>query len=243
MSFEIIVETIRRYLPKRWRSYWHQIAIQLHAVAIGAKIGYVWDIGPTVQLTQVVDIVTELINRSVLMAGSVKVVVVGQDFCIVNVQKYLRRSLTDISFVDVSIGLASPKLILTDGPTFPILKEMLEIVDYQFKYQSDMVTITMHITDIFCVPTIFGLFAGYPIVYWYNPVDTTGSNCLSGVPLRIFQLLLHDQLIYSVSCPQELLLDNEDSLKQIVTTWFETLSGQHGLEFNSIEKTMSKVIM
>lgn len=240
MSFQII-ETIRRYLPKRqWRSHWHQIAIQLHAVAIGAKIGYVWDIGPTVHLTQVVDIVTELINRSVLMAN-VKVVVVEQDICIVNVQEYLRRPLTDISFVDVSIGLASPQKILTDVPAFRILKEMLEIVDYQFK-SSDMINITIQITDIFCVPTIFGLFAGYPIVYWYNPVDATGSNCLSGVPLRIFQLLIYDQLIYSVSCPQG-LLDIDDSLKQTVTTWFETLSKQHCLEFKSIEKTMSKVIM
>lgn len=220
----------------------HQIAIQLQAIAIGAKIGYVWDIGPTVQLTQVVAIVTELINRSVLMADNIKVVVVGQDICILNVQAYLRRPLTDISFVDVSVGLASPQLILKDGPAFPILKEMLELVDYHFKIPSDMVHITIQITDIFCVPTLFGLFAGYPVVYWYNPVDATGSNCLSGVPLRIFQLLLCDQLIYSVSCPQE-LLDIEDSLKQIVTTWFESLSKQHCLEFKSIEKTMSKVIM
>lgn len=240
MSFGIIVETLRRHLPKRWHSYWHQIAIQLQAVAIGAKIGYVWDIGPPVNIAQVVHIVTELINRSVLIAGNVKVVVVVQDICVVNVQEYLRRPLTDISFVDVSIGLASPQLLLTEGLAFPILKEMLEIVDYQFKNSIDMVNITIQITDVFCVPTLFGLFAGYPVVYWYNPVDVTGSNCLSGVPLRIFQLLLSGQLIYSVSCPQELF---EGSLKERVTTWFQSLSKEHCLEFKSIEKTMSKVIM
>lgn len=242
MSFEIIVETIRRHLPNRWRSYWHQIAVQLQAVAIGAKIGYVWDIGPTVQLTQVVDIVTELINRSVLVAGNIKVVVLGPDICILNVKQYLGRPLTDISFVDVSISLPSPQLIMTDGPAFSILQEMLELVDFQFKNPNDMVNITIHITNNFCIPTLFGLFAGYPVVYWYNPVDATGSNCLSGIPLRIFQLLLCDQLIYSVSCPKE-LLDIEDSLKKKVTTWFKTLSKQHRLEFKSIEKTMSKVIM
>ena len=58
--------------------------------------------------------------------------------------------------------------------------------------------------------SVFGLLLGYPVVYWYRNV-TTADNCLSHVPLRLFQVFAVDSttdsqptVLYSFSVPEQL---------------------------------------
>ena len=58
--------------------------------------------------------------------------------------------------------------------------------------------------------TVFGLLLGYPVVYWYNNA-TSADNCLSHVPLRLFQISAVDStvdsqpaVIYSFTIPEQL---------------------------------------
>lgn len=82
-----------------------------------------------------------------------------------------------------------------------------------------------------CVPTLLGVFLGYPVIYWYKviPKRNDGETCLSLVPLTVFKINVeigdgyprwnrgHD--LYSFSVPRDALLHLEDK----VQLWFKDL--------------------
>jgi hypothetical protein len=41
-----------------------------------------------------------------------------------------------------------------------------------------------------CVPTLLGIFLGYPVIYWFKPMSirNDGETCLSFVPLTVFRI-------------------------------------------------------
>lgn len=82
-----------------------------------------------------------------------------------------------------------------------------------------------------CVPTLLGIFLGYPVIYWYKVISkrNNGETCLSLVPLTVFkinveirggypkQIRCHD--LYSFSVPRDALLH----LEHKVQLWFKDL--------------------
>jgi hypothetical protein len=82
-----------------------------------------------------------------------------------------------------------------------------------------------------CVPTLLGVFLGYPVIYWYKATSerNEGETCLSLVPLTVFKIKVeirtgyHRQNrcydLYSFSVPRDVLLH----LEQEVHRWFKNL--------------------
>jgi hypothetical protein len=82
-----------------------------------------------------------------------------------------------------------------------------------------------------CIPTLLGIFIGYPIIYWYKVMSerSDGETCLSLVPLTVFKVNVetrngyHRQNrcydLYSFSVPRNALLHVEHK----VQCWFNDL--------------------
>jgi hypothetical protein len=82
-----------------------------------------------------------------------------------------------------------------------------------------------------CVPTLLGVFLGYPVIYWFKPmsISSDGETCLSFVPLTVFKINVEIQDgcynqnrsydLYSFSVPNDALLHLEHKVQQ----WFKDL--------------------
>ena len=48
----------------------------------------------------------------------------------------------------------------------------------------------LKVHEHWCIPTLLGVFLGYPIVYWYNQAlpNSDGKNCLSYVELTVYKI-------------------------------------------------------
>lgn len=243
VSLDSIEKILKKYLNKKWQSVFGQLAIQLAVVCNNYKTGFLWDIGPTVQVPAVQQIVKEINLKYI------RIITIGSDICIINLNKFLLKSIDETIFVDVSHHLKLPAIV-HDNDSKLMIKTMILNVKKQCECSYDEnVVLDIVVASNVCVPTLFGLFAGYPIVYWYNPLDSIDDNCLENVSLKIFQLTIRNFLIYSVSCPDHLLLANNAFLMKQVVAWFDAISndmktnGFTKIDFRVIEKTMSNVIL
>jgi hypothetical protein len=81
-----------------------------------------------------------------------------------------------------------------------------------------------------CVPTLLGVFLGYPVIYWYKEtMRNDGESCLSFVPLTVLKINVQIRGgcpkqcrcydLYSFSVPSAVFLHLEQEVQQ----WFEDL--------------------
>ena len=91
-----------------------------------------------------------------------------------------------------------------------------------------------------CVPTLLGVFLGYPIIYWYkSTMKNGGETCLSFVPLAVLkvnveigdgcpkQYKCHD--LYAFSVPSDVLPHLEHKVQQWFKDLMDIMKSQEGL--------------
>jgi len=91
-----------------------------------------------------------------------------------------------------------------------------------------------------CVPTLLGVFLGYPIIYWYkSTMRNDGETCLSFVPLAVLkvnveirdgcpkQYTCHD--LYAFSVPSDVLPHLEHKVQQWFKDLMDIMKSQEGL--------------
>jgi hypothetical protein len=104
-----------------------------------------------------------------------------------------------------------------------------------------------------CVPTLLGVFLGYPIVYWYNATTRNdGETCLSCVPLTVLkvnveigdgcpkQYRCHD--LYSFSVPSDVLPHLEHKVRQWFKDLMDIMKSQEGL-FKNMKLIKETVVL
>lgn len=239
---EFIENVLKKNLNKKWHSVYRALAIQLTIVCNSHKTGFIWDIGPTVHLSIIGQIIREI--KMLCPEQNIRIITLGSDVCIINLKKFLYTSI-DTIFVDVSRNLKAPQIVCDSNSKIMIETMISDVVQQCMNNDKEIIDIIVPRNA--CVPTLFGLFCGYPIIYWYNPSDD--DNCLHNTPLSVFQLSIHNFLIYSVSCPINLLLADNQLLMERTRTWFYSVSkcmqkdGLSLVDFKIINKTISNVIL
>jgi hypothetical protein len=104
-----------------------------------------------------------------------------------------------------------------------------------------------------CVPTLLGVFLGYPIIYWYKAAMTNdGETCLSFVPLTVLkvnvdigdgclqQYRYHD--LYSFSVPSDVLPHLEHKVQQWFKDLMDIMKSQEGL-FKNMKLIKETVVL
>lgn len=112
----------------------------------------------------------------------------------------------------------------------------------------------LKIDQNWCVPTLLGVFLGYPIVYWFKPMSmgNDGETCLSFVPLTVFKINVEicggyqnqnkcDNL-YSFSIPSDALPHLEHKVRQWFKDLMDITKSQTG-HFKNIRLTKEFVVL
>lgn len=196
-------------------SHKHALTISKLIVAVSnaLKVGFIWDIGPPVTIHQVKELVDELRSQN-LITSDVLTVGVAQEICVLNKALFLENSRRFPNvFIDVTKTLDRPRILPAHDPT---TTSMVEDIRDQIQKATESSVFLKVAEDIYCVPTILGLLAGYPIVYWYQPC-VGDAHCLSGIDLQVFKVLQGNDVLSSFSCPRDLV--NEPVIKQTLDAW------------------------
>ena len=104
-----------------------------------------------------------------------------------------------------------------------------------------------------CVPTLLGVFLGYPIIYWYKAtMRNDGETCLSFVPLTVLkvnveigdgcpkQYTCHD--LYAFSVPADVLPHLEHKVQQWFKDLMDIMKAQEGL-FKNMKLIKETVVL
>uniref|UniRef100_A0A1Y9HA52 Uncharacterized protein n=1 Tax=Anopheles farauti TaxID=69004 RepID=A0A1Y9HA52_9DIPT len=228
-----------------------EIALQLHAIDKGFKLGFLWDVGCLAmdEVRQLLDTLKEanLVRHTlvVVQLGPES----GGDFGVCDIHRFAGQQSRSV-VIDVSAALPTPTL--ADQSVVAIFDELtarmqtqLSIAGGQESLQKSTRTVRWQLDETVCRTTVYGLFIGYPVVYWYD-TKTTQENCLSQVPLVVFQAGLRPQgqesftPFISFSVPAKLL--NQPAVK-IALRWWEEFTNETNLQRVTFSKVFTNVIM
>lgn len=243
INIDGIVSILKTQLqPKRsWQKWFREIATQIHCVAAGLKTGFLWDLGPPIDVAQLTDILQAL-HVVDARTKSMCVVEIENDLILLNLCEYWQQKFDDIIYVNVTTQLSKPEIIddrtygATIQPMFDNLQEQLR--PYNCTTDNGL-SIKLDIHETFCIPTIFGVMIGYPIVYWYDSKQSA-DNCLSFVPLNVYTAIANDGslIVGSLSCPEQLV---SVRITAAIAKWFQKMSAGQNLRLQTVSKSMNTV--
>uniref|UniRef100_A0A1Y9H1W4 Uncharacterized protein n=1 Tax=Anopheles dirus TaxID=7168 RepID=A0A1Y9H1W4_9DIPT len=228
-----------------------EIALQLHAIDKGFKLGFLWDVG-CLSMDEVRQLLDTL-KEANLIRHTLAVVQIGHessgDFGVCDMHRFAGQH-SRLVIIDVSAALSAPAV--ADQSVESVYDELVTEMQTQLRHaggQQISNACTQTVQWLFgedvCRTTVYGLFIGYPVVYWYDN-KLTHENCLSQVPLVVFQAGFkpHGQESFvpliSFSVPAKLL--NEPVVKAAIGFWEEFIEGIN-LECVKFSKVFSNVIM
>lgn len=238
MTIDGIKDIIKSHLPRKWNSAVTGLATQIFVVECGIKTGFIWDVGPQIDSRTINKIMFDL-RQSKLVSHNLRILRIVDDFCIVNIQSYLNTNLNDVTFVNVTSTLIEPQLCdsLKVTPLVTAFNQQLK----QFSNSQELF-LEVIIDNSFCIPTLFGLVAGFPIIYYYDPF-VSDQNCLANVLLRVHQVWFRNEtLLFSVSGPTKMIDENND-FKRKIARWSDSFKFNEDLVVKILEETLSVVIL
>uniref|UniRef100_A0A240PN81 Uncharacterized protein n=1 Tax=Anopheles epiroticus TaxID=199890 RepID=A0A240PN81_9DIPT len=250
------MKDIHHYLVQRLRtkvrakSKIKEIAQQLYAIDKGMKAGFLWDVG-CLQMDEVSDLINSLKHAN-LLQDTLVVVQIGAEtadefgVCRMNrfVGEQLRPVIIDVSEGHVEPRIADQRVATVCNGMLDLLKTQLEIIRSTDDPQSTP-TVMWSLADGLCRTSAYGMFIGYPIVYWYN-TELTQENCLSHVPLTVFQAGTKEHgntpfsPLLSFSVPNVLL--KEPTVNNAIALWKEH-NASKDLDCITFSRVFSTVIM
>jgi len=152
--------------------------------------------------------VVEILKQRRLISSDIRIVTLSQDIFILNVKKILGRENSSKFVIDVSGSNEKPFLVPQDkmnsfNDMFEDIRKQLTLL----KGNNDEIIELIIANDNWCVTSIFGYLINYPVLYYLpNSIDT---NCLGHKDLKVFQVLLEDDILISFSIPLDIFNDNE----------------------------------
>uniref|UniRef100_A0A1Y9IV92 Uncharacterized protein n=1 Tax=Anopheles minimus TaxID=112268 RepID=A0A1Y9IV92_9DIPT len=238
-----------------------EIAIQLYTIDKGFKLGFLWDVG-CLSMDEVRHLLDSL-KQVNLLQNNLTVVQIGlesgADFGVCDVARWhgtVGQQSRPV-FIDVSAEHSNPRtahqrVITLHNELVDLLQARLAAINLgssQHGSQSGKLPVTQIVQwplgDDVCRTSAYGLFIGYPIIYWYDTANTR-ENCLSQVSLAIFQAGFKShgdesfEPFISFSVPALLL--QEAAVETAITSWKESVA-RNKLECVTFSKVLNTVIM
>lgn len=241
-----------------------QLRSDLLAVDCGLKPALLLDF--TVPDTSALYSFLEALKRSRLLQSPLQVVSIESDLLVINATSCVPggavRSASEFIFqsqplfVNISADLPNPQIIPANSaslkPTINCFLDMLQrIKDCSFGTGVGLEPLAVQTlngdsgSNAVNPSTLFGLFLGYPAIYYYDMSLESQDNCLSMVPLRNFVLkgtaVNHDcppsrnrasqtktksHTVFSFSVPE--MIYDDAVLEQIINLWLEQRKNVEG---------------
>jgi len=212
---ELVSEVRRVLLTHHVISHRHAKFIEnsLKAVNNGLKTGFIWDIGSPVTVSQVKDILDQLKLANILYEHII-LVTIKDEICILNKRLFLEFKIAPL-FIDVSEILSEPNILCLN--TNEHIMEMINLVTTQIADTSGNILELKVDEEIYCIPSVLGILAGYPIVYWYDPIHSKEKQCLTDIDLIVFKVFDENSPILSFSVPKS--LSETEEVQDKINAW------------------------
>lgn len=228
---------VGRLFGAKWAPHIKNISVQIAFIMLGLKRGYLWDSGPVTQLSpfDVYDIVN-IVNGA--FKTKMTTLTMGDDVIIYN--KASRPiKYEDHVFVDISKHLDAPKIV--DNHIQQKMEELIDDLNEQIsKFFSNAIPMEV-MTDTDCIPTIFGLLIGYPVIYWYDDASVD-DNCLAHVDLFVNQLICNNKNIMSFSVPVQ-LVDESQNIRKLLEKFTEVYKSLECSKLEDFIKNLDVVVL
>lgn len=166
--------------------------------------------------------VVQILKNKWLISSDIRIVTLSQDIFILNVKKILDRENSSKFVIDVSGSNDKPILVPQDkmnsfDDMFEGIRKQLTL--FKRNNNDDEIIDLIIADDNWSVTSIFGYLINYPVLY-YLP-NSFDSNCLGNIDLKIFQIILEDDIVISFSVPLDILNDNE-AIQCHITAYLKT---------------------
>lgn len=202
------------------------ITTLLLAVNNGIKTGYIWDLGPPVTIIQIQNFL-EQIKLLNLIHQHLILVNILDDKCILNIENFLKSNLYyKPIFIDISKNLNQPEII-----SLTINQHIQSLIDLIHKQliKNYKKNITKYIEldldkNLYCIPTVIGLLAGFPIIYWYNTLLMDDCHCLNGYDLIVYKVKQNNEILISFSYPK--ILNTFNEIQFVLNNWKKYLNNE-----------------
>ena len=180
----------------------------------------------------------DAVKQSGLLKSDLLVVAIDMDVLIVSPAAFENENLADggkmfssVTFIDVSASLDSPRVISHTSDCLQQTRTCFHRFMLEKNSSNGVIVLPVQLEDgTFANPsTLFGLFLGYPVVYFYDMSLESQDNCLSMVPLVNFvvtgiirqpgdqALPARDHTVLSFSVPEMFVGEVQGRVK----TWFD----------------------
>lgn len=199
------------------------------AVDCGIKPAYLFDIGMP-DASKLAGLLEDLAKKGFL-ENILNIVKLGMDCCIVNVSEVRKISSLKTIFIDISAKIHKPTVLSDDDKLSKILVEFSDLISCLDNSKVKVITYNIKDGDYSVpIPSLFGCFLGYPVVYWYDTSTGEDENCLSCEKLTVTMVtarmkpkekhidLFKDNyvhILYQFSYPEELSMN----CAPVVSVW------------------------
>uniref|UniRef100_A0A182SPA4 Uncharacterized protein n=1 Tax=Anopheles maculatus TaxID=74869 RepID=A0A182SPA4_9DIPT len=227
-----------------------EIAVQLYTVDKGFKQGFLWDVG-CLSMDDVRHLLDTL-KKVNLVSSSLVIVQLGQDsfadFGVCDMNRWYVGHEERPVIIDVSAGHSAPRT--ADASVATLHNGLVDLLQARLKATAERgqpftQIVQWPLGEDVCRTSAYGLFIGYPVVYWYV-TEITHENCLSMVPLAVFQAGMkpHGDEAFdpfvSFSVPTALL--NQPAVKMALNLWEESVA-RNNFKCVTFTKVFNTVIM
>uniref|UniRef100_A0A8D8H0I2 UPF0739 protein C1orf74 n=1 Tax=Culex pipiens TaxID=7175 RepID=A0A8D8H0I2_CULPI len=230
-------------LPRHGHKAADALAQQLHSIERGLKTGFIWDFA-CFSAAQANDLLTKL-KEAKLVKNSLLAFQIGEDFGFLDGSRIDEIKFGNFAFIEISKHLNCPVVVEKSSQNSQTIQQTLNSIHAQIQHSipNEILTLVFDST-VHCIPTVFGLLIGYPVVYWFD-VAQSDQNCLSGVPLTVFQVGWRPQsgpnittpaVSFSVPCSVLEIVQNS------VDLWKQKVADSE-LHFTSFSKTLDTVVL
>lgn len=217
----------KHFSDRKWKKYYRNIVCFTLSVSFGLKPSFLWDFGPhSVSPNQMLEFIEDL-KVCHLISNEVIIIVINDTIFISNSFHILKQK-----FKIIDITKNEKEWVLLETNKF--VSDMIPSIITSVKNSNSRGITYIKAADDDCLPCLFGLLLGYPLIYYFSLTYSPTSTSLIIYKLLCkfqFQNKSDEFLISSFSIP--LCFAGED-IKILVNEWFDRVKNVEGGVFHNL---------
>lgn len=200
-----LISVLKSSFPRWKMSSVYKLALQIHAIDVRLRSGYLWDLPEPLPATvSLMEILKSLLNNRVIQR-EIQVIRMEMEVFLINRESLCQNLLDPDRFVFLDIS--SDFRIVARGEAKVLLHQL----------EANVSTLDFPKNSNTCLATISGLIIDYPVIFYYDDPDLnrpSGSQLLK--VYKVFSIT--SSPLYSFSIPA-VFLDSQEIVRKHMKRW------------------------
>jgi hypothetical protein len=242
-QIDLIQKNLKLHLKSfSWKKHVQLVSTQLYFVNSGFKNGFLVDVGPKLE-AQFWQVILHSLCEQNLIGAELIVVEFNENCCILNRPVLLQNVRTPRCFIDITKGSGQPKVMHEHDKR---IEKLISVVVEQITQFTDDKTLKIDFNPLvthLCMPSIFGLLIGYPVIYFYEPNENQSDTYnLEHLDLRVISANFNKQTVPVISFSFPFHLHENLRLSNIICEWKMT-AHSFSLSVDELIKNLDVVVL